>query len=180
MIWLVRSFFTVCVVLVIVGSKAFCGELHQHNSRDIGNSPAPQIELSVYRDQVSGVNVHISVKNYWLNAPNFIQSFDAAEFDGNELKEEDEKKTENLQGHAHVFVNGIKRQRLYGSDIHISNGWLKKGVNQITISLNSHQHENWTVNDKPIVDSILINLEQKGLVLPNHKPRPVNIGHDHH
>ena len=142
-------------------------EIHQHKSKDIGQgTPVPKIELSVFRDVMDGVNVHIEVANYVLNAPNLATNNTAQQ--------------SILQGHAHVFVNGTKRQRLYGSDIHIPQSWLKQGVNQVAISLNSHQHENWVSDKQNIVGSVFLDLSKEQLVLHNFTSQPINKTHAHH
>jgi hypothetical protein len=116
---------------------------------------------------MDGVNIHIEVASYVLNAPSLAMQSLTSE---NGI----------LQGHAHVFVNGTKRQRLYGSDIHIPKSWLKDGVNQVAISLNSHQHENWVADEQNIVGSIFLDLSKEDLVLHNFTSQPIKDPHAHH
>ena len=143
-------------------------EIHEHKSKEIGiNTPIPKIELTLFRDSMDGVNVHIDIANYVLNAPDLAPTTLTSE-------------KGYLHGHAHVFINGIKKQRLYGNDIHIPQRWLKKGVNQIAISLNSHQHENWTSEQQYIVGSIFLDLSKKDFVLHNFTSQPINNPHVHH
>jgi hypothetical protein len=143
-------------------------EIHQHKSKDIGQgTPVPKIELSVFRDVMDGINVHIEVANYVLNAPDLTTKSPSSE-EG------------ILQGHAHVFVNGTKRQRLYGSDMHIPQSWLKDGVNQVAISLNSHQHENWVSDKQNIVSSVFLDLSKEQLVLHNFTSQPIDKTHARH
>lgn len=139
-------------------------KIHEHSAKEVGDYPKPKIQLSVFRDPMDGVNVHVSVDNYLLNAPDSETRSDGS----------------ILEGHAHVFVNGIKRQRLYGHDIHIPQTWLKKGVNQIAISLNSHQHENWTINKEMVVGSVFIDLAKESLVLHAFSSQPLRLDHSHH
>lgn len=143
-------------------------EIHQHKLKNIGNNtPVPKIELTAYRDMIDGVNIHVEVANYVLGAP--------------DLAPKTLKSAQGiLSGHAHVFINGIKRQRLYGSDIHIPKAWLKKGVNQIAVSLNSHQHENWVYQEQNIVGSIFLDLAKKELVLHHFTSQPIVETHAHH
>ncbi|MDO6557906.1 hypothetical protein [Paraglaciecola chathamensis] len=142
-------------------------EIHEHKARDIGQGTLiPKIQLQVFRDQIDGVNIHVEVDNYLLNAPNSA------------------KKESNagaiLQGHAHVYVNGVKRQRLYGEDVHIPQSWLKSGVNQVAVSLNSHQHENWMSGDHNIVGSVFLDLSKKDIVLHTFTSQPIENKHAHH
>ena len=143
-------------------------EIHQHKSKDIGQGTlVPKIELRVFRDVMDGVNVHIEVANYVLNAPDLSTKSISSE-EG------------ILQGHAHVFVNGTKRQRLYGNDIHIPQSWLKDGVYQVAISLNSHQHENWVSEKQNIVGLVFLDLSKQQLVLQTFTSKPIENSHDHH
>lgn len=149
-------------------SVASTTEVHQHKSREIGPGvPIPKIELRVFRDMMDGVNVHINVANYQLNAPDYADANTTGE-------------GHLLQGHAHVFVNGAKKQRLYGSDIHIPQSWLKDGVNQIAISLNSHQHENWVADKQTIVGSVFLDLSKEQFVLHHFTSQPMDNPHAHH
>ena len=85
-----------------------------------------------------------------------------------------------LQGHAHVFVNGKKMQRLYGHAIHVPRTWFKKGVNQIAISLNSHNHDNLTKDGKMIVGSVFVDLSKEELVLHHFTSQPLENAHSEH
>ena len=139
-------------------------EIHEHKALDIGEgTPIPKIELSAYRDPLDGVNIHVEIDNYLLNAPDLVAITADNKVDG------------VLQGHAHVFVNGIKRQRLYGKDVHIPQTWLKKGVNQVAVSLNSHRHENWMSGDHNIVSSVFLDLSKQNIVLHYFTSQPINF-----
>jgi hypothetical protein len=157
-------------ISVMTVSQALAStEIHQHKSLEISmDTPVPKIELSAFRDATDGVNIHVNIDNYLLNAPDLA------------IDTPDNKVDGILQGHAHVFVNGIKRQRLYGKDVHIGQSWLIKGVNQVAISLNSHQHENWVSGDHNIVGSIFLDLSTEQLVLHNFTSQPIGNKHAHH
>ena len=144
-------------------------EIHEHKALDIGEgTPVPKIELSAYRDATDGINIHVEIDNYVLNAPDLA------------IDTPDHKVAGVLQGHAHVFVNGIKRQRLYGNDLHVPQSWLIEGVNQVAVSLNSHQHENWMSGDHNIVGSIFLDLYKEPMVLHNFTSQPIENKHAHH
>ncbi|MEP0354878.1 MAG: hypothetical protein ABJH06_16865 [Paraglaciecola sp.] len=161
---------TLSLLMFILSDKALAvQEIHQHKSRDIGaETPIPKIELTIFKDMMDGVNIHVNVQNYLLNAPDIAKNPQSLTPEG------------FLQGHAHVFVNGQKRRRLYGSDIHIPLEWLKEGVNQIAISLNSHQHENWMSGEHNIVSSIFFDLSKDPIVLHDFTTQPLDSKHAHH
>lgn len=137
-------------------------EIHQHKARDIGDeTPVPKIQISVFEDAMDGINVHVEVENYVLNAPDIAVNPNEPVENG------------TLQGHAHVFVNTQKMRRLYGNDIHIPAKWLKDGVNQVAISLNSHAHENWMSDGHNIVSSVFFDLSKDPIVLHNFTSQPL-------
>lgn len=64
-----------------------------------------------------------------------------------------EPKTEPLthksgQGHGHLYLNGMKLQRMYSNTATI--GELPKGQHLISVTLNSNDHKAYTLNDEPI------------------------------
>ena len=54
-------------------------------------------------------------------------------------------------GYVHLFVNGRKRNRLYGADFYLKEIDLDPGQNQLEFVLANPQHGNWTVAGKRIV-----------------------------
>ncbi|ABG39310.1 hypothetical protein Patl_0782 [Paraglaciecola sp. T6c] len=162
--FVIITLFIVAVTLFnVTGNMALAStEIHEHKARDIGRTtPVPKIQLSAFRDPIDGVNIHLEVDNYLLNVPDLATITADDKVDG------------VLQGHAHVFVNGIKRQRLYGKDVHIPQSWLKEGVNQVAVSLNSHKHENWMSGDHNIVSSVFLDLSKQNIVLHYFTSQPI-------
>lgn len=137
-------------------------EIHDHITREIDPStPVPKIEIQIYKDAMDGVNVHVDVENYELGAPDRVATKTDLNKDG------------ILQGHAHVFINAVKYSRLYGMDMHIPASALKKGTNQIAVSLNSHNHENWTKNNHNIMSSVFFDLAKEPFILHNFSSQPL-------
>lgn len=142
--------------LVSHGNTAHQGEMGKHDHAAMMNShahhaemnhgpkavpegmPAPAMLLSVYPDAMSGVNLHVSVKNFRFLAPQFETTTDMSV----------------VEGHAHVYINGKKHSRLYAHDVHLPKPLFKPGKNEIEVSLNSHHHEVWTVGGKAIMARI--------------------------
>ncbi len=116
--------------------------MHEHQDREVSGYAIPSVKLLLEQDPMDGINLHLDTENYVLNSP--LSEKETAQY---------------LQGHAHLFLNGVKRFRLYGEDFHIPYAWLKEGENKIEVSLNSHMHENWTVKGKPIMDTVMFDLE---------------------
>ncbi|MBU2979579.1 hypothetical protein [Alteromonas sp. C1M14] len=144
-------------------------EIHDHVSKDIGaNTPVPKIEIHIFKDTMDGVNLHVAVENYSLDAPDNVTNKSDLTDDG------------VLQGHAHVFVNATKFSRLYGNDMHIPASALKEGVNQIAVSLNSHNHENWVKDNQDIVSSVFFDLSKDPIILHNFTSQPLEHTYMHH
>lgn len=140
-------------------------QVHEHKSKVIPDGKLiPQIRLAVFRDASDGINLHIETQNYRLNSPS------------------DDRPVEmnRLQGHAHLFINGVKKQRVYGAFLHLPRAWFKGGINQIAVSLNSHQHENWVANGQNIVGSIFVDFDKAELVQHHFSSQPMTMGHQHH
>ncbi|USD67063.1 hypothetical protein [Vibrio sp. SCSIO 43136] len=133
-------------------------EVHQHAAKEIGDMPVPQIAVSVTRDAVDGVNVNLQLSNYALGPP-----------------ESEIECASVLQGHAHLFINGKRVMRLYAQSLHIPSHLLEGKINQIAVSLNSHQHENWIVNDQTVVASVFIDTSKEALVLHSFSSQPLSL-----
>ena len=101
------------------------------NANGIEISPSPTIAL-VQDPQVrtNGFAVQISVKNF-----EFVLVEDGTpHIDG--------------QGHAHIYLNGLKLGRLYENSFQV--GALKPGDYELTVALNSNDHRPYMSNGAPI------------------------------
>ncbi|MEW8970681.1 MAG: hypothetical protein AB2411_08655 [Mesobacillus sp.] len=59
------------------------------------------------------------------------------------------------EGHAHIYVNGEKVNRLYGPFYNLDT--LKKGENEIMVTLNSNNHGVLAYRGKPISSRVVVN-----------------------
>lgn len=59
------------------------------------------------------------------------------------------------EGHAHIYVNGEKINRLYGPFYNLDT--LKKGENEIMVTLNSNNHGVLAYRGKPISSRVVVN-----------------------
>jgi hypothetical protein len=57
-------------------------------------------------------------------------------------------------GHGHLYVNGMKIARLYGSYFHIPD--LPPGEHEISVSLSSNDHSYYTINGKRIAAQVTV------------------------
>lgn len=51
-------------------------------------------------------------------------------------------------GHGHLYVGGLKLQRMYEPEAHI--GALPRGDHQVRVTLNTNDHRSYVVNDQPV------------------------------
>lgn len=111
---------------------------HDHSAmQSVASGPtAPTLQLRVLKDPDTGWNLHILTENFTFTAENAGQ----AHVDG--------------QGHAHLYVNGEKRARVYGNWVHLAQ--LPRGEVEVSVSLNTNDHQALAVDHVPLVDTVLI------------------------
>lgn len=100
---------------------------------------APGVSLALTRDAMSGWNLHVSPQNFRF-AP---ENASAMDHPG--------------EGHAHVYVNGVKLARLYGEWLHIPD--LPKGPVEVKVSLNANSHSPLMVDGTPVEASLTVQVE---------------------
>jgi len=131
---------------------------HQHSPKNLPQGVlTPQLNIALSEDSMSGVNLHLDTQNFQLESPTAA---------GNNPKN-------IVEGHAHLYVNGKKIQRVYASDIHIPGKYINKGVNQISVTLNGHDHSQWQVAGKGIISTLFINTEKDELITLRFSSFPV-------
>jgi len=114
--------------------------IHSHGHLEIPPGQAiPQINLIVHPDQRVGWNLEIQVENF--------------QFTHHHLYHEN---TFN-EGHAHLFINGEKITRIYGSWYYIRE--LPPGNHEITVTLSSNNHEDFVFEGEMIQDTEMIRVE---------------------
>lgn len=101
-------------------------ESHMHSMLRVDPaSPTPTVSIEAERDAKDGYNLHVVTANFRF-APEHVN--------GEPLQNE---------GHAHLYVNGAKIARLYGSWFHLPGSALREGDNEISVTLNANDHSEW-------------------------------------
>ena len=72
------------------------------------------------------------------------------------------------EGHAHIYVNDVK-YRHYSPYFHLSNNLLKKGENEIKVTLNSNDHSHLMANGMPLTFEIELMADVKYKMKKGHK-----------
>ncbi len=112
---------------------------HAHSMLEVDKTvPVPTVEIESFKDEKDGYNLHVFTKNY-VFTPEKVNS-------------------EPIQGegHAHIYVNGIKAARLYGDWFNLPSSFLKDGDNVIEVTLNANDHSEWVVDGQHLSASTTI------------------------
>lgn len=103
---------------------------HAHTDLKVAADIAePKVAIQVVEDTVDGYNVQILTENFTF-APENVNG----------------EPTQG-EGHAHIFVNGMKVARVYGDWFHIDGKHFKEGENMINVTLNANDHSEWVLQD---------------------------------
>lgn len=101
--------------------------------------PIPSVELIVHPDVKQGWNLQIQTTNFKF------------------VPEKVNQKGNLSEGHAHLYVNGEKINRIYGNWYYLS--VLKPGTNEIKIQLNTNDHKILMYHQQPIEDVKIIEVQ---------------------
>lgn len=128
--------------------------------------PTPQLSLNLTRDAMSGFNLEILISNYVFVLPpsemSMMEMMSVGPLSADGL----------LQGHAHLYINGEKIQRVYGRLLHLPAERFKNGINNISITLNNNGHMHWVVEDKKVIATLTINPDMERFLLHNFASFP--------
>jgi len=117
----------------------------------------PALEIRLYPDPANGFNLELLVANYQLESPQLAGDAPPG----------------LLEGHAHLMINGKKRIRLYGQWQHLDKSLFKPGINQLTVTLNSHQHYTWVTGRQPILATVFVDPDKQPAVQHQFASHPL-------
>ncbi len=123
------------------------------NHGSIESESAMSVEVEAAVDAVSGVNVQIIPSGFTF-APEKVNQEHA---DG--------------EGHAHIYVDGVKLSRVYTPWLHIDG--LEPGVREIRVTLNANSHSDYTWNGEAVEATTSITVPEPGESMHSHKPATV-------
>jgi uncharacterized Zn-binding protein involved in type VI secretion len=110
---------------------------HHHGGLEIPSGQAvPTVKLVVYPDAKQGWNLEVQVTNFSF-APDRVNT-----------------KSVPTEGHAHLYIDGKKITRLYGSWYYLAS--LPAGKHEVTVGLNANGHEALMHQGKPIAATTII------------------------
>lgn len=105
---------------------------HSHDMAFEASNPVPTVQLEVVEDAKSGFNVHVETTDF-IFAPEKVN----------------DTETESGEGHAHIYVDGVKVARLYGPWYHLDVD-LDSGEHEVRVALNANDHRPYASADAPI------------------------------
>lgn len=103
-----------------------------HKLREVPADEAPSVTLSVTEDPDAGWNVHVSTEGFTF-APERV---------GGEARPG--------EGHAHLYLDGVKIARLYGSWYHVPASAVSTGDHTLTVQLNANDHTAWATGGEAV------------------------------
>ena len=106
------------------GNKTHANHMDQHESFEISNIKGvdiPEIDGWINQDPTGSWMLKITTKNFT--------------FEPEKLGSTEQKINE---GHAHLYINGEKKTRIYGEYFDL--GKLKLGIHEIRVTLNTNNH----------------------------------------
>lgn len=105
-------------------------QTHTHTAESAAAPRPMSVRLDWQPDPLGGANLQIAAQGFAF-APH---NAGAAHTPG--------------EGHAHIYVNGVKVGRLYGPSFYL--GKLAAGDNEVRVTLNANSHEPYTWNGAPV------------------------------
>ena len=134
------------------------GMQHYHAPKNLPDIVlTPRLKISISEDDISGYNLHLATQYFQLESPN----------------QQGSAPDNIVEGHGRLYINGTKIQRIYGNDVHIPGKYIHKGVNQISVTLNGHDHRAWRKDGKEIISTIFINTEKNEPIYDQFSTFPV-------
>jgi hypothetical protein len=115
--------------------------LHDHGQME-AVSPIPSVGLQVHQDPKSGWNAQISLSNFRF-APERVGM-----------------NNRNGEGHVHIYVDGVKINRVYGEWYYL--GELSPGTHEVLVTLSTNDHKELVRNGELISDSVTIEVPETG------------------
>ncbi len=120
---------------------------HSHEPVEITNEQTlPSVDLVIHKDTKKGWNLEAKVANFKFAPENVNKSHQPGE------------------GHAHLYINGKKITRIYGSWYYLDS--LPSGKNKVTISLNTNKHNPLVHKGKSIEDTEIIEVPKRTIGMP--------------
>ena len=125
------------------GNKTHANHMDQHESYEIskiGGVDIPEIKGSINQDPTGSWMLKITTKNF---------TFEPEKLGSTE---------QNInEGHAHLYINGEKKNRIYGQYYDL--GKLTSGIHEVRVTLNTNNHKELMYNGEQIAFQYKLKVE---------------------
>lgn len=110
-------------------------EHHNHDGMvEVSPDSAPSLSVELIEDPMSGWNLHVLTEAFQFTPENAGAAHVMNE------------------GHAHVYVDGVKIARLYGDWMHIA---VLPDAAEVSVTLNTNDHQAYSVDGKAISAAVV-------------------------
>lgn len=145
-------------ITIHVGAES-SGE--DHHAKTIEAPPGMSVSVTATPDDESGANLSITTAGLTF-APNKV---DQPHVPG--------------EGHAHVYVDGVKLGRVFANDHYISD--LDPGERTIRITLNANSHEQYAIDGHPVEATTTVVIRGEPVDMEDHQtsasePTEIDLG----
>ena len=127
----------------------------------------PALSLDLTKDAMSGYNLTLNIQKYRLIPP--PEGLSMPEM----MNPSVNAVSGFIEGHAHLYINGVKIQRVYGKNIHLPQGLFKTGLNTVSVTLNNHGHMYWVAKDKKVLATLYVNQDKNPFITYKFESFPV-------
>jgi hypothetical protein len=111
--------------------------VHAHDTVDVTDqAKRPTVKLRADEDEKGGWNLRLMTTNFTFT-PQLVGGNDTIG-----------------EGHAHLWVDGVKLTRLYGPDYYLAA--LEPGDHEVTVTLNTNSHKDYVVDNELVADTITV------------------------
>ncbi|MEO1074044.1 MAG: hypothetical protein AAFX77_17325 [Pseudomonadota bacterium] len=163
------DFATNGTLTLALDSQVSRGETVDHSHIPVAvpdDAPIPSLSIQVERDWMSGLNLTLFTENYSMVPPPVGLSMTSL------MQPSVDPKSGVTEGHAHLYINGAKIQRIYSDHVHLPETLFKPGLNQINVSINNHGHMYWTTNNRQILATLYVDLSAPDLIVHRFESFP--------
>lgn len=102
------------------------------------------VAAEVKEDPRVGLNVHLRLRNF---------DFAPARVGDRSATTHGESRA---YGFVHLYINGRKKNRMYGPDFYLKEDWLKEPVNRVEFVLGTPGYGKWLHKGEPIVGAVMV------------------------
>jgi len=113
---------------------------HAHDEMFDGGDQPPRLQLALTPDAGGGWTLNLITKNFQFAPENVGGEAVLGE------------------GHAHLYIDGVKITRLYSAWHHL--GGLGKGQHEIMVSLNAHDHRVFAADGQPVQAMVIVDVAE--------------------